>query len=105
MKNLIPRGDRVLIQYVEVGGSGELFKKNKSGILLPNGASASDTSKSGVKYEARIAAVGEKVDLSTVQWKIGDKVIFNEYDVMKLQDEDENIWGLTKAESIWATYD
>lgn len=104
MKNLIPQGEMVLIRYVEVGGDTEMYKKNKAGILLPNGANATEaTSKS--KYEARISAVGEKVDLSIVKWKVGDKVIFNEYDVMKLQDEDENIWGLTKASSVWAVYE
>lgn len=105
MKNLVPQNDRVLIQYIEVDSSGEMFKTDKkTGLVLPNNKS-SDVSKSGGKYEARVFSVGENVDLNKYKWKIGDKIIFNEYDIMKLQDEDDNIWGLTKAESIWATYE
>lgn len=105
MKNLVPQNDRVLIKYIEVDSSGDMFKKDKrSGLILPNGQS-SDISKSGGKYEARVHSVGNNVDLSKFTWKVGDKIIFNEYDVMKIQDEDENIWGLTKPDSVWATYD
>jgi co-chaperonin GroES (HSP10) len=37
--------------------------------------------------------------------KVGDKVIFNEYDMKGLQDDDEYMYALTKESSIMATYE
>jgi co-chaperonin GroES (HSP10) len=105
MKNLIPRGNMVLLKF-EVTGTSDLFKK-KASLYVPNGDSAAAPGNSGKpKYRAKIAAVGDAVDSSKVEWKVGDLVIYNDYDCKTFGSNDgDEVWGLIKSESIWATYE
>lgn len=88
----------VLIKFVEVQTkSKDGYKANAAGILTKVKEDAKK------KHQAVIDSVGEAVDLTKVGWKVGDVVIFNDYDTLKFGDENNN-WGLCKAESIWASY-
>jgi co-chaperonin GroES (HSP10) len=111
MKNLVPHGNMVLLVFEKVsGGSDDMFvKAPKSNILVPNGM---ETGTPGApvankpKYRAKVSAVGELVDLSKANWKVGDLVIYNDYDLKTFAPpEGEEVYGLLKAENIWATYE
>ena len=100
MKKFHPKGEYVLIYFSKKGDESE--KKTKSGIVLPY--QEEDSSTKGVspgKYDFVIHELGP--DVKGV--KVGDKVIFNEYDMKGLQDDDEYMYALTKESSIMATYE
>lgn len=97
MKNLTPHGEMVLIEFVEVPRDKDSFKANASGILVK-------TPEDEVKYQARILSVGDKVDLSAQTWKVGDIVIYNNYNCLKFGDKGGRLYGLIKEADVWASY-
>lgn len=107
-KNIKPCENMVLVKIVKIKGQ----EIKKSGIVLMPGSNASPTqATNGDTFAFVVEAVGEKVDLSTKSWKIGDSVIINQYDAAEIpvhnpDDVYEPItYFLTKAESIWCTYE
>lgn len=110
-KKISPIGDRVLLRLVEVEKKQTILK---SGLILPGQdkmmAGQAIGGSMGVVFRAYVDSVGEKVDLSTVNFKIGDWVVFNNMDVMGLDLPDPKDpmkvlrYGMTRPESIWGVY-
>ena len=94
MKNLKAHGEMVLLEFREIKLEGFT---NKNGIIMPR------SEKEQKKHEAIVIDVGEKVEMDKVQWKIGDKVVYNPHDLFQLGDE-EKTFGLVQSRNIWATY-
>lgn len=113
MKNLVPHGNMVLLVFEEVKGSkSELFKPAAQGskLLVPSnmdtGVPGAPANSDKPKYRARVSAVGDGIDLATKKWKVGDLVIYNDYDIKTFAPpEGGDVYGLIKAENIWATYE
>ena len=86
-----PLGNMVLIRLKT-----EKERVSEGGIVMPN--------KSGAAYVTPIvAAVGPDVDLRKYNFKIGSKVIYNDYDAKRIIAK-RNIFVITKPESIWAVF-
>jgi co-chaperonin GroES (HSP10) len=111
-KSIKPIGDRVLLRLVEIE---KKQGRTKSGLILPNQEmSAAGQAIGGttgqVVFRAYVDSVGEKVKMDEVNFKIGDWVVFNNYDVMGLDLPDPSDptkvirFGMTKPESIWGIY-
>jgi len=93
LKNLRAVGDRVLIKFVNF----VVEEKTSGGIILPESAKEQKI--------AVIIGLGEKVPKSDVNWKVGDKVIFNDFDCKKLLDTDGIEYGLVKYDNVWAVFE
>jgi len=101
MRNFQPKKEYVLIRLEKKQNSG--MKKTKTGIYLPDGPgpAANDNSASPSTHNFIVDAIGP--DVKTV--KVGDYVIFNEYDLKGVKDDDGNHYGICKEDSILATYE
>ena len=93
-----PCGKMVVLLFHTIKDT-NLFKMDKSGILMPN-AKATDEKK---RVYATIFKIGPDVDQTLINFKVGDRVFYNEYDFKAFGDE-ETTYGLTKADSIFAVY-
>lgn len=100
-------GKMVLLRFDEV----KRPEKSKKGIILPGGATSqcmADQLNPKPIYRAYVAAIGPEVDLEKINFKVGDWVIYNDYDcktfVIDIFDRDSKPWGITKTESIWGKY-
>jgi len=96
--SISPLGEMIIISFHKA----EKKNKTESGlILMDNGED---------KYHSVVDAIGNKVDLETCGFKVGDKIIFNQHDVMSFNETDpenplkEIQKGLIKADSIWGVY-
>ena len=91
-----------VVLKMHVNEKSDPYKQEKSGLFVPN----EDTSQtSGGQLEldhATIHDIGPDVENPT--FEVGDRVIFNEYDI-KYVGSKENMFGITKADSIMATYE
>lgn len=103
-------GNTVILKLVEVQ---KKDLKSKTGLILPGKEASAGQAiggSFGVVYRAYIYSVGEKVDLSQYNFKVGDWVVFNNMDVMGVdlpdpEDPTKTIkYGFTKPESIWGVY-
>ena len=93
-----PLGDRVLIKEIEVTEGG----KTESGIIIPDSVKEDRGSKKGV-----VIAVGagryDDGDLLPMSVKVGDTVLYQWGDTIKVKDEEyvvvseSNIIGIIKA--------
>lgn len=98
MRNFKPKHNYVLIK-LEKKDDGP--KRTKSGIYLPNDKEEKSSVASPSSHNFIVEAVGP--DVKTV--KVGEYVIFNEYDLKGIKDDDDNHYGICKEESIFATYE
>lgn len=111
MKNVIPHGNMVLLTFEKVSeGTEDMYKKSeKSNLYIPTDMNTDNPNAppaSKPKYRAKVTAVGEGVDLTKTNWKVGDLVIYNDYDMKSFAPpEGGDVYGLLKAENIWATYE
>lgn len=97
MTNFKPCNEMVLLHFVKTDKNG--MKKSKGGIIMP------DLEKKSEKeiYTPYIDKIGPGVPTDKINFKVGDKIIFNDYDVMKFKDDEtDEYYGLTKYQSIWA---
>ena len=104
IKTIEAKGNHVILKMVVKQDGGEMYKKAKSGLLLPNEDAPTQTAGGG-KLEldyALIHSVGPKVE--NPDYKVGDRVIFNEYDI-KYVGSKENMFGIVKETSIMAVYE
>lgn len=93
LKNLRPVGDRVLLKFSII----KTEEKTAGGIILPDGSSE--------QMVATIIAVGEKVKMDEVQWKVGDKVLYNDFDLKKIEDTNGDGYGIIRYDNIWGVFD
>lgn len=104
INKITPCGNMVLLKLVEQKKL-EDFKTTAAGIIIPNSAAQGSvaTTQEGEKKRviAYIEAIGNLIELDKINFKIGDEVMYNAYDLQTLGDE-TSIYGLTKAESILA---
>ena len=103
IKTIQAKGNHVVLKMVVKQDGGDMYKKNKSGLLVPNEESA--PSAGGGKLEldyALIHDIGPKVE--NPDYKVGDRVVFNEYDI-KYVGSKENMFGIVKEGSIMAVYE
>jgi hypothetical protein len=100
MKNIVPHGNMVLLSFEKVIGADDFLKKQGS-LLIKNEADGKS------KYRAKVSAIGEGIDTTKISWKIGDFVIYNDYDIKTLSPpgDSDTVFGLAKVDSIWATYE
>jgi len=86
---LVPLVDRVLIR-LDV----EKERVSDGGIVMPN-------KEDEVYTTPVVAATGHDVDMRKYDFKVGDKVIYNEYDAKRIQAKNK-LFVLVKPENIWA---
>lgn len=98
MRNFKPKKDYVLIK-LEKKEDG--LRKTKSGIYLPDTTDNTSKAASPASHNFIVEAVGPDVKSIAV----GDFVIFNEYDLKGIRDDDDNHYGICKESSIFATYE
>lgn len=91
--NLRPVGDRVLLKFQKVS----VEEKTSGGIIMPTSSTELEV--------AIVMAVGERVELNKVNFKIGDKVHYNDFDVKKIEDLDGTKYGLIRFDNVWACFD
>lgn len=96
--NIEPCGKMVLLKFNEIKET-DMFTL-KGNVLVPN-ARAADEKR---KVYATIEKIGPDVDKNLINFKIGDRVFYNDYDVKAFGDDDTT-YALTKAESIYAVYE
>lgn len=104
IKSIEAKGVHVVLKMVVKEEGGEMYKKNKSGLLVLNEEQPTPTAGGG-KLEldyAEIHDIGPKVE--NPDFKVGDRVIFNEYDI-KYVGSKENMFGIVKESSIMAVYE
>jgi len=99
MKNLKPLGIYVLLRFEAVKD----LLKTKGGLFIVEQSGDGQGSKK--KYAAYVHSIGNKVDMNSWDFVIDDKVVFNDYDMKIIEDEDNNRWGLLKPENIMAVYE
>lgn len=105
IKEIDATGEYVVLKIVVKEEGDDMYKKNKSGLLIPNQDSAPTANTGSGKLQldhALVYKIGPKVDDDS--FKVGDKVVFNDYDI-KYVGSKENMFGITKASSIMATYE
>jgi chaperonin GroES len=90
MKNIRPVEDFILIEFKPVEE-----EITESGIVIPDSAKKE-------KHYAVIVSIGPKVEHR--DYKIGNKVIFNDYDLKTVETTDRR-FGLLRAGSIFAVYE
>jgi co-chaperonin GroES (HSP10) len=98
-EKFLPKKNYVLIHFVKKEGE----KKSKGGIYLPFQENGGQSQKEANpdNFDFVVEAIGSEVK----DVKVGDYVVFNEYDMKGLQDKNDEIFALTKEESIMATYE
>lgn len=104
IKTIEAKGSHVVLKMVVKQDGGDMFKANKSGILVPNEETTTQSSGNG-KLEldyALVHSIGPKVE--NPDFEVGDKVIFNEYDI-KYVGSKENMFGIVKETSVMAVYE
>ena len=101
MNNLpiIPCKDMILVEFKTI----DEHTETPSGLIVPN-----DVKKAQKKFVAQIVAVGPEVKMEGKPWKLGTPIVFNQYDLMKVDMPDDvgNIreFGLIQEKSIFAVY-
>lgn len=91
MKTIKPLGNRVLIQRSKAQAS-------KGGILLPD--SAQEKPKEGVVIAVGPGKVDEQGTKTTMQLKIGDRVLFSSYSGTEVKDEKEELLILSEDDVL-----
>ena len=79
----------------------EKVKKSKGGIIMVD---APGEQKKEV-FQAFIHSFGNKVKVMELDFKVGDLVVFNDYDIKNIEDSNHQVWAITKPESIMAKYE
>ena len=104
LKKVTPCGKMVLIKLVEQKKKDDYEKKGL--LYTPTGETAvgvATTSKGEKKTViAYIDGFGPEVDQTKINFKVGDEIMYNNYDLITLGDDDGKLYGLTKLESILA---
>lgn len=94
-ENIRPVGEFILIEMRK--DTRELV--SKGGILEPS------KEKESRRY-GKIRAIGSKVKEEEIDFKIGDIVVYNDYDVKFLEEhETKTIYAITRPQSIMAVYE
>lgn len=102
IKEIEATGEYVILKMV-VKEEGDMYKKNKSGLLVPNQDEPAQTSSGKLELDhALVYKIGP--DVEKPSFKVGDRVIFNDYDI-KYVGSKENMFGITKAGSVMAVYE
>jgi co-chaperonin GroES (HSP10) len=97
IKQAKPSNNYVLIRFQEVNV--EPYEKSNGGILVPN--QEQNNSGKSKKHKAYIEDVGPSVNTEERGFRVGDEVIFNEYDLKQFGDADQT-FGLVKDENVMA---
>ena len=98
IKNVRALGEMVVLKFVPV----KKTNLTKNGLLL-----VKENEKE--EHEAIVDSIGP--DVKDPSFKVGDKVIFNNYDLMMVEEEDPEDAskvikkGFVKASSIWGIYE
>ncbi len=104
LKKVKPCGKMILIKLVEQKKKDDYEKKGA--LFIPTGDSSvgvATTAKGEKKTViAYVDDFGPDVDQASVAFKKGDEVMYNSYDLVTLGDDEGNLYGLTKIESILA---
>lgn len=98
-------GKYVSLKMIEIKNT-VVETKTKTGIILQEdvkvGQSVNNPNVGGkIRGYFVVESVGPDVDLDKYGFKIGDEVIFNDYDSQTIGDS-ENTWVLCKADNIKA---
>lgn len=103
IKTIEAKGNYVILK-MHVKEKGEPYVQKKSGLYVPDeGPSQPAGGSNELELDhAEVYHISPDVDNPT--FSVGDRVIFNEYDI-KYVGSKENMFGITKAESIMAVYE
>lgn len=99
-------GEYVVLKFEKVEDENNELYKKKKGIWLPNGENTESGPPQQQKQslQAYVHDIGPAVK-DDADFKVGDIVIFNDYDVKFVGDfEEGGMYGITKAQSVMATY-
>lgn len=99
LKDVEAVGEYVVLKFVKVNSDNDLFKK-KGSIFIPNGETSNPQEKSGDKWDAFIYKIGPKVESPT--FNVGDMVVFNNYDIKYVGDDDDNLFGVLQGRNVMA---
>lgn len=104
INKITPCGKMVLIKLVEQKKKDDYEKKGLLYTPTENASVGVATTTKGEKKTviAYIDGFGPDVDQTKINFKKGDEVMYNSYDLITLGDDEGNFYGLTKAESILA---
>lgn len=104
LNKVTPCGKMVLIKLVEQKKKEDYEKKGS--IFMPTSDTSVGvaTTNKGEKKTviAYIDDFGPEVDQTKINFKKGDEVMYNNYDLVTLGDDEGNLYGLTKVDSILA---
>lgn len=104
LKNITPCGKMVLLEIKEQKKKEDFELKGKLFIPTSDNATNVATTQQGEKKKVivYVKAIGPEVEADKINFKIGDEVMYNQYDLITLGDDEGALYGLTKAESILA---
>jgi|ETNvirnome_6_100_1030635.scaffolds.fasta_scaffold00119_20 co-chaperonin GroES (HSP10) len=103
MKTIQPVGDYILIESVEYKMPKE--RKSKGGIIMVEAAPGQPGIDTRPTHYWVIKGVGPDVDDRRYDVRVGMKVLFNDYNVKKMKDYDEDVeYGLIQQKDIMAYY-
>lgn len=94
-------GNYVVLEFVKVVK--DLYEKRKgSSLLLPTGdlAGGEGPSASKESYKAVVYDIGPDVENPT--YKTGDEVVFNQYDMKQVENDEGQLFGVIQGHSVMA---
>jgi len=100
-KEVKATGNYVVLEFIKV--KKDLFeKKGNSNLLLPTGDLGGESNAGATKetYKAVIYDIGPDVENPT--YKAGDEVVFNQYDMKQVENDDGKLFGVVQGHSIMA---
>jgi co-chaperonin GroES (HSP10) len=98
-----PHGKWILLKFEEI--KTDSFIKTKGGLFKPSdNADIGSDYKSKPIYRGIVQELGQSVPVTEINYKVGDAVIWNEYDCKQFKLDDDNQYGLVKYDSVMAVY-
>ena len=106
IKEITPFGEYVVLKFEEVKENNDLYKKDKkTNLFLPtqDNAPQKNVREANSKWIAKVFKISEEIK-DKVHYKIGDIVVFNDYDLKYIGKED-NLYGILKYNNVMASYE
>jgi len=103
IKEIKAKGKFVVLKFEKVDDG--MFKK-KGSLLIPSVSTSNPqenaSQKDTTRWRAFIFDIGP--DVENPSYKIGDMVVFNNYDIKYVGSDDDNTFGIVQGHNIMATY-
>jgi len=107
IKEITPFGEYVVLKFEKVENKDDgLYKQDKkTKLFLPNqdDAPQKNVRESNNRYQAKVFKISDEIK-DKVHYKVGDIVVFNDYD-LKYVGKEENLYGILKYNNVMASYE